>query len=205
MNRRSLLALLTIIATLGAPALAAADEFGNIADRLQIEQVWTRYALALDTGDADALGVLFTDDALFDVAGKPFKGREAIKQFARGMRERFKLDTRPAVDERGRRFTPIRHVLSNLVLDVKGDTATADSYWTELLASGRDASGRGRPPTVLNAGRYHDTFVKQKGRWLIKERRVIGDLFEQLPDEITKGLISGPSFPDNDGPTRQSP
>jgi ketosteroid isomerase-like protein len=201
---KGLASTLMVLAAVVAPAVSLAGNFGNIADRIEIEQLCARYALALDSGDADAVGVLFTADAVFDVAGTPFKGREKIQDFARGLRATFKLDSRPPADDLGRRFTPMRHVISNLVLDVNGNTATADSYWTELLSSGREASGAGKPPIVLNAGRYRDLFVKQNGRWLIKERRVIGDLFEQLPAELASRIFHAP-FPDNSGPTRQSP
>jgi ketosteroid isomerase-like protein len=205
MNSSKVWALIAVVSgAFGAPGISQAADFGNIADRMEIEQLCARYALALDTGDADRVGALFTEDALFDVGGTPFKGREQIKGFAKGLRASFKMDARPPVDDLGRRFAPMRHIISNLVLDVNGDTATADSFWTELLSSGREASGAGKPPAVINAGRYRDLFVKQNGRWLIKERKVIVDMYEQLSPEQVNRVLRAP-FPDNSGPTRQSP
>jgi SnoaL-like protein len=178
------------------------DDFGSIEDRMRIEDVWARYAILLDAADP-RVSSLFTEDAVFDVAGLVFTGRGQIEQFAMMTAGPFGLHDREPVDDLGRKFLPLRHVLSNLVIDLRGDTATADSYWTELLSSGRDPSGVGRPPTVLNAGRYRDAFVKRDGRWLISERRVIADVYQQVPQEILD-MLPGP-FPDNQGPTPQSP
>lgn len=198
--------MLVMLGIASMPMMASADDFGSIEDRMRIEQVWARYALALDTADTALLGSVFTEDALFDVAGTPFKGRKAIQDFVGGMRTMMKFDARPPTDKLGRRFSPIRHLISNLVVDLKGNTATADSNWVELMSTGRDATGHGKPPRIINAGRYRDVFVKVKGEWLIKERLVIADLFEAPPAVITEGESSPrTSFPDNDHPTHQSP
>lgn len=202
---RHLATAMLMVGVAWLPQMASADNFGSVEDQLRIEHVWARYALALDTLDADALGSVFTEDAVFNVAGTVFKGRDAIKGFATGMRTAMKFDDRPPVDELGRRFTPIRHVVSNLVVEIKGNTATADSNWVEIMSTGREASGRGKAPKIINAGRYRDVFVKQKGEWLIKDRKVVADLFQQLPAQFTEGVTQGPSFPDNDHPTAESP
>jgi hypothetical protein len=178
------------------------DDFGSIEDRMRIEHVWSRYAILLDAADT-RVSLLFTEDAVFDVAGLVFTGREQIARFATMLGEQFALASRSPVDELGRRFVPMRHLISNLVIDLRGDTATADSYWIEMISSGREPSGAGRPPTVLNSGRYRDVFVKRDGQWLIRERRVIADLYEQISEEF-RDMLPGP-FPDCQGPTPQSP
>lgn len=204
LHKRFAVALLAL--GLVAPAFSSAADFGSIEDRVKIEHTWNLYALYLDTANGEGVASTFTEDAVFDVAGKVFKGHKEIAGFVTGMRQVLKLDARPAVDKLGRRFAPIRHILSNLVVEMNGNTATADSNWVEIVSNGRLPSGRGKPPSIINAGRYRDVFVKEKGQWLIKERKVIADVFEQLPKEFLDGASTrGPTFPDNDGPTAQSP
>ena len=62
------------------------------------------------------------------------------------------------------------HLLSNFVIDVQGDTATAWSRW-QFVAPGQD--GR---PVVAQAGRYDDTLVREDGRWKFKRRVAANDL-----------------------------
>ena len=62
------------------------------------------------------------------------------------------------------------HLLSNFVIDVQGDTATAWSRW-QFVAPDQD--GR---PVVAQAGRYDDTLVREDGRWKFKRRVAANDL-----------------------------
>jgi uncharacterized protein (TIGR02246 family) len=150
----------------------------QVEDRLAIEQVWAKYAQALDTADPDLYASLFTPDAYLEVDGKPYKGREAIRAMIGEIRKKLAIDQVPA-DAHGRRFGPIRHILSNLIVDVKGDRATSESYWTEIITSGKNAQGVGNPPAVLKMGRYEDELVKRDGHWLYSRRIITGDL--QMP------------------------
>jgi len=152
-----------------------------LEDRLAIEQVWAKYATALDTADAEAYAALFTPDAYVEVDGKPYKGREAIQGMIRQIRGRLGVDQAPP-DSHGRRFGPIRHLLSNLVVDVKGDHATSESYWTEIITNGKNAQGVGNPPSVLKMGRYEDELVKRNGKWFFSKRIITGDLQMPRPD-----------------------
>jgi ketosteroid isomerase-like protein len=56
------------------------------------------------------------------------------------------------------------HVLTNFVIDVKGDTATAWSRWT-FLAPGPDGK-----PVPDQAGHYNDMFVRENGHWKFQRR-----------------------------------
>jgi uncharacterized protein (TIGR02246 family) len=159
-----------------AGCAAAGDT--QLEDRLAIEQVWAKYAQALDTADPELYSSLFTADAYLEVDGKPYRGREAIRGLIRDIRKKLAIDQVPP-DAHGRRFGPIRHILSNLVVDVKADRATSESYWTEIITSGKNAQGVGNPPSVLKMGRYEDELVKRNGQWLYSRRIITGDL--QMP------------------------
>lgn len=112
--------------------------------------------------------------------GKPYKGRAAIEGLIRDIRKKLKIDELPP-DAHGRRFGPIRHLLSDLIVDVKGDHATSESYWTEIITNGKNAQGVGNPPSVLKMGRYEDELVKRKGQWLYSRRIITGDLQMSRP------------------------
>jgi hypothetical protein len=166
-----------------AGAAAAADSQADrvATDRVAIEQLWSKYAQALDTADPELYASLFTVDAYVEVDGKPYKGRQAIQELVRGIRQKLQIDKVPP-DSHGRRFGPIRHLLSNLIVDLQGDRATSESYWTEIITNGKNAQGVGNPPSVLKMGRYEDELVKQNGKWLYSKRIISGDLQMPHPD-----------------------
>jgi 3-phenylpropionate/cinnamic acid dioxygenase small subunit len=60
------------------------------------------------------------------------------------------------------------HVLSNIVIEVNGDTATARSRWALLSPSKEDGS-----PRVAQSGFYTDKLVREKGEWKFLQRIVI--------------------------------
>jgi hypothetical protein len=68
----------------------------------------------------------------------------------------------------GRRH--MRHILSNVYIDVRGDTATAMSRWT-MLVSTEDNRTR-----VGGTGRYSDKLVREKGEWKIQRRVIYRDI-----------------------------
>jgi ketosteroid isomerase-like protein len=178
--RKTIATTLALICTLAAGLTSAAD-LQAIQDRLDIEQVWSRYALALDTADPEAYSSLFTPDAYLEVDGTPFKGHQAIEKLIRDIRQKLNIDSQPA-DSRGRRFGPIRHIASDLVVNLQGDHATSESYWTEIMTSGKNPQGVGNPPSVLKMGRYEDELIRKNGKWLFSRRIITGDLQMPKPD-----------------------
>ena len=71
--------------------------------------------------------------------------------------------------------SPTRHGQSTVTVD--GDRATGETYclahhlWTE----------EGRRTLMVMSIRYHDTFVRQGGRWFFAERRLITDWVDRRP------------------------
>lgn len=59
------------------------------------------------------------------------------------------------------------HVLSNIIIDVDGDTATARSRWALLSPSPADGS-----PRVAQSGFYLDKLVREDGKWKFQERTI---------------------------------
>jgi ketosteroid isomerase-like protein len=132
----------------------------TIEERLQIledlEEIRTlkaRYAAACDDNyNADAIAVLFAEDALWDggALGQA-DGRAAIRKFF----------------SRAAEFFPFAiHNVMNPIIEVDGDRATGQWY---LLQPATMAKGN-RP--VWLAATYHDEYVRLDGRWMFKGLKV---------------------------------
>ena len=151
------------------PGLAASGTQADaaLADRIAIEDMVTRYYGNFGRQDAaEDFGAFYTDDAVFDVNGIVSTGREAI--------EAFYAESAEEPDAPAAQGT-FHMIISNPVIDVDGDTATAQFYWTGVINSGIQ-----QPPQLLEQGREYDLLVRQDGQWRIKKRVVIAD--SGLPD-----------------------
>jgi uncharacterized protein (TIGR02246 family) len=129
----------------------------SIEDRLGISDLFTRYTCALDAGDVDTLVDCFTEDgALVSPAVGAHTGRPAIRAFA----------------ERFARFrangSQLRHVISNLMMQVDGERAHATCYLTVFLT--RDGQSR-----LLAPGQYDCALRKEAGTWRFQNRIVRHD------------------------------
>jgi len=71
-----------------------------------------------------------------------------------------------------------KHVTTNLVIDVDGDTATGRSYYTVFQQL------EGFPLQPIIAGRYHDTFA-WSSEWYLTERVIFCDLIGDLSRHLT--------------------
>ena len=148
------------VSGLAAGNEAAADP--SLADRIAIEDMVTRYYGNFGKQDAaDDFGAFYTEDAVFDVNGIVSTGREAI--------EAFYTDT--GDDEEAPAAQGTFHmIISNPVIDVNGDTATATFFWTGVM--NETIEGR---PVLWEQGREYDQLVREDGEWRIKKRVVIAD------------------------------
>jgi hypothetical protein len=64
------------------------------------------------------------------------------------------------------------HLLSNFLIDVQGDTATAWSRWN-FVVTGTDNS-----PKIMYGGHYDDALVRENGHWKFKRRVAVNDIPE---------------------------
>lgn len=150
----------------------AGDELSRLRDRIEIEDLIVGYYEHLGSGSSDGLGDYYTQDAVFDVNGVVLNGPDAIQGIYGGPED--DVDAESAAEPEGR--GGVSHmVLSNPVVDVQGDTATAKFIWTQI--SNPDPKG---PPVFVEQGREYDLLVKRDGRWLIQKRTVIAD--SGMPD-----------------------
>ncbi|MDY6983995.1 MAG: nuclear transport factor 2 family protein, partial [Pseudomonadota bacterium] len=141
-------------------SLAASDE--QALERFLIQELQSRYALAHDLTDPDLYAAVFTEDAeLYGVGRLLAKGREALH--AIGVNDRKRFNAGAADGERS--FGALRHVITNSVIDLTGDTtATGTCYVMTVVV--RPGGG----PEILSLGRYEDEYRKVDGEWLIAKR-----------------------------------
>lgn len=137
-------------------------------DRAEIENLQAKYMFALDWQDADAYAATFTEDGVLDWAQGVCEGREAIRKEAQGMHAHFaKLAAADAPLRRAR----LRHFISNVVLEIDGDTAKGVAYWFE---ANNDIMGRW--PYLGGYGHYEDALRRENGRWLFTRRKIFNEV-----------------------------
>src|SRR3990170_2340748 len=155
----------------GPHVLAASSDAeveSELADRIAIEDLVTRYYENFGSTDAaEEFATYYTEDAVFDVNGIVSTGREEI--------EALYADTGDDADAPAAQGV-FHMMISNPVIEVDGDSATAKFLWTGVM----NASLEGRPE-VWEQGREYDLLVKQDGEWRIRKRTVIAD--SGLPEQ----------------------
>jgi SnoaL-like domain len=67
------------------------------------------------------------------------------------------------------------HLLTNFIIDVHGDTATAWSRWV-FVTTGAD-----NRPTPAMGGHYDDTLVREDGHWKFERRVAVNDIPHSIP------------------------
>ena len=135
----------------------------SIEDWNGINELFTRYAWALDTGDVEGIIACFTQDAVLEspVMGR-FSGAGAVRDFAeRNARQ----NAAPGVI--------MRHVITNVRADVDGDRATAQCYLVNYLT-------RHGVTRLLAPGAYDCRLERQHGAWRFSYRLVTLDQAVQI-------------------------
>lgn len=180
MQRKLVLLLGAIVLVAGTWMLARATGDGGYArDRAQIDELMARYLFALDWQDPEMYGSVFAPDGVLVWAGGTVNGREAIVQ---------ELHNARAADERANAATPglrpfrRRHFISNFVLRIDGDRATARSLWFEFNNDGEE-----RRPYVGAYGHLEDELRRVDGQWLIARHQVF--------NEQREAMAAGPENP----------
>jgi hypothetical protein len=62
------------------------------------------------------------------------------------------------------------HLLTNFLIDVRGDTAIAWSRWNFVI------TGADNSPKIMYGGHYDDTLVRESGHWRFKKRIAVNDI-----------------------------
>lgn len=124
-------------------------------DEDRIRSTLSEYSQRCDDGRFEEWAALFTEDARFVMAGNVTEGRDAIRKY---------MEKVQPPGSRG------KHVTTNSLIDVDGDTATAATDY--LFVRPTDGG-----IAIIAAGRYYDRLVRDGTEWRFHEREItmVGD------------------------------
>jgi uncharacterized protein (TIGR02246 family) len=128
-----------------------------IEDQIAIERLLKDYGRTLDARDFAAYAALFARDGEWKGALGAYKGPAAIQ----AAMEKIFADAATDIP-RGRNF----HVMSNFIIEVHGDRATAHSSFIFYKMNGN-------APEPAVAGRYEDELVRERGAWRFLRRSAL--------------------------------
>jgi hypothetical protein len=161
--RRTMLGALSIAClalTIGAHASAEEVNAKTLVDRLQIQDLITRYYNNFGRENAENFADFYAEDAELVLGDRHFKGRNGIMQ-AYGK----------APGQAPRPAPPPRYsfivTVGNPLIVVHGKTATAQLVFTEYVIE-----KQGDPVKVITQGKEYGTFVKVDGHWRYKTRQI---------------------------------
>lgn len=127
----------------------------EIADRIAIDELLTRYATAVDRKDWPLWESCFTEDARIDY--------RAFGGIAGGVAE-----VRRWLEETLARFSMTQHLVTNREVRIDGDRASCRSAFYNPMALQPEP---GRPAALFFCGGYyHDRLERTSAGWRIRER-----------------------------------
>src|SRR5271167_3723640 len=137
-------AAMLVGASWAADTLSAQDYF-------EIQQLYARYNIAIDSGDAEGWAATFTSDGVFNT----FAGHDALVGFIKTWREKLNGATR-------------KHWNNNLQITGNSKEASATVYLMLVDFSTK-------PTGILMTGSYTDSLVKTKDGWRFTKRTTKSD------------------------------
>lgn len=140
-----------------AAAPASAPGLQRIEDHMAIERLLKEYGRTLDNRDFAAYAALFAREGEWKGALGTYHGPAAIQA---AMEKIFK--DAAADIPKGSNF----HVMSNFIIDVQGDRATAHSTFIFYKMNKS-------VPEAAVAGRYEDVLIREHGAWRFLQRNAL--------------------------------
>ena len=155
-NRTGFVALVaTIVLASGGLALTqlhAAKTALTTQDYVEIQQLYARYVMTIDSGDAEGWANTFIPEGVFN---NNTRGHAALVQFVHDWR-----DKRNGADR--------RHWNSNLLI-TPSEEGAAGAIYLLLMDTGV------KPPVAVSSSVYEDALVKTPQGWRFKTRVLHGD------------------------------
>jgi hypothetical protein len=126
----------------------------DLADRIEIDDLLTRYATGIDRKEWDLWETCFTGDAHIDYSA--FGGTKGNVK-----------EVRKWLEETMAGFPMTQHLVVNREILIDGDAATARSaFYNPMGVPGGDGPDR----LFFCGGYYHDKLVRTAEGWRIRER-----------------------------------
>lgn len=126
----------------------------EVADRIEIDDLLTRYATAVDTKDWELYENCFTPDAYID-----YTASGGIKGTLTEVRQ-WLSEVMPV-------FAVTQHLVTNRNVTLTGDTATSRAYFFNPLGL---PDGKGGMTVYFDGGYYNDVLVRTDEGWRISRR-----------------------------------
>ncbi len=131
-----------------------------LESREEIRILMHDYGRLLDERDFDGFERLFATQSEYDSGGKVSTGPAAIARFLRDI-----IGRNPAGFK-----TPNFHVFFNESIEVQGDRGSAVSKSAFIVP------GEGHKADAVILANYHDSFIRENGRWKFLRRVVRSDI-----------------------------
>lgn len=148
------LALMSISAARAQDSAASA-----LSDRAQIQDLITRYYYNFGNSKPESFADFYADGAELILGTTHFKGKRGIaKAYAQSGR-----------NSSLRKAYSFNVTISNPLIVVHGNTATAELIFTEFLIP-----KKGDAPRITAQGREYSTLVKVNGQWRYERRQIEG-------------------------------
>jgi hypothetical protein len=168
---------------------------GPVKDIVAIDQLWDAYAHNLDSGDANGVADLFTDDGGYILL---YNNRKTQTLDPMGYSPNSATNGQGGIPGGGctalghdkivNFLTAIglgndfprpqlgHHIVTAKCINVQGNKGTMTAYWNSLRGPDDEASPPTTTTTVTDGGQYDNTFVKVNGVWKADQNRVIFDV-----------------------------
>lgn len=130
-------------------------DIGAITDKLAIIDVLTLYSRGIDRCDLDALHRVFWPDAVADYGSGPEDAHAWCAGVVRALAT----------------MARTQHALSNMLIELEGERATAETYCTAY----HELSGPDGMVEMVVGGRYLDRLERRGAEWRVAERLYVMD------------------------------
>jgi hypothetical protein len=141
-------------------SLSLEQQLRRIQDRETIEELLITYGRFLDKQDLVGYSNLFAKDGVWEGGIGSAKGPKEILEMLEAVYGR---------TARGQ-YDNSYHIMSDIIIDVDGDTATSWSRWTWIV------EGEDGKPVPQRSGHYEDTMVRENGEWKFQHRLTVTEL-----------------------------
>ena len=142
---------------------------GYAANRAAIRDLQARYLYAMNWFDKEAYADTFTPDGTVYMGERVEHGREHIYTVITDYRGI--ILGAPTGAKQGLRPPAVRHVITNVVVAISGNTAKSWAYWNTL-----QNDNPSRAAELGNYGSYEDELVKRDGRWHFTSRKIFNQM-----------------------------
>lgn len=164
------------------------EKLQSIIDRDEIEQCLLRYCRGVDRLDKELLLSCYHPDAVDDHGVVVLRAEPFCDWAIQGEST----------------FHVVHHMITNMSIEVEGDVAHCETYWTWCAMTPEER-------TQLGFGRYIDRFERRNGRWGIAQRQCLTEVLTEvpradIPEDFRQALKSNhPKARDRNDPSYRRP